>query len=247
MDLQQTKILLEKINTLYKSIGLDEGAIASIERDLMLSYIRQLYQSFLDVDATPETTTRSKSKPSVKSNNAPELEIVNPEPEPPKKQYSPPRIIEIPDSIRDMESTSARPATPAPPPPKPKPEPRPEPKPSPEPVAPQPETKNTASNARVESLFKMGAAKELSDKLSLQPVSDLNKAMAINDRLLYTNDLFDKNKNAMDNALKLLNQFPSMAEAKSLLVNLANQYDWMDEEKVETAQAFIKLVNRRYA
>ena len=50
MDLQHAKILLEKINALYKSISADENRVSSIERDLMLSYIRQLYDSFLEVE-----------------------------------------------------------------------------------------------------------------------------------------------------------------------------------------------------
>ncbi len=250
MDLQQTKILLEKINALHKSISLDEGAIAGIERDLMLSYIRQLYESFLDVEATAGTGKKAKptATTTTKSARGPELEIVEREstPEPPKKQYTPPRIIEIPDSIREMDQPASKATPPPPPPPKHKPEPEPQVKATPEPT-PEPAAKNTASNPKIESLFKIGATKELSDKLSQQPISDLNKAMAINDRLLFVNDLFDKNKNAMDNALRLLNQFSSMTEAKSLLVNLANQYDWTDEEKAETAQSFIKLVQRRYA
>ncbi len=250
MDLQQTKILLEKINALHKSISLDEGSIANIERDLMLSYIRQLYESFLDVDTKASIGTKVKaSSTSAKLSKGPELEIVEPQPtpEPPKKQYSPPKIIEIPDSIREMDHAPRR-STPPPPPPAPKPEPEPQVKrkPEPEPV-PQPAAISTASNAKVQSLFKTGAAKELSDKLSLQPIADLNKAMAINDKLLYINDLFDKNRSAMDSAVSLLNQFSSMEEAKSLLINLANQYDWTDEEKFETAQSFIKLVQRRYA
>jgi hypothetical protein len=51
MDSQQARILLEKINALQKSIGLDEGDISGIERDLMLSYIRQLYETYLHGDS----------------------------------------------------------------------------------------------------------------------------------------------------------------------------------------------------
>ena len=50
----------------------------------------------------------------------------------------------------------------------------------------------------------------------------------------------------MNDSLELLNKFNSFDEAKSLLANLANQNDWVDEEKADTARAFIQLVRRRY-
>ena len=51
MNLSQAKTQLEKIIALYKSMSADEKNISTIERDLMLSYIRSLYENFLD--ATP--------------------------------------------------------------------------------------------------------------------------------------------------------------------------------------------------
>jgi hypothetical protein len=54
MTLQNTKILLDKINALHKSIETDVQ-ISGIERDLMLSYTRQFYEAFLLMgnDQTP--------------------------------------------------------------------------------------------------------------------------------------------------------------------------------------------------
>ena len=62
MDIKKTKILLEKINSLYKSIRLDDGPLAGIERDLMLSYLRQLYDEFqqpAETGATRENTEKT--------------------------------------------------------------------------------------------------------------------------------------------------------------------------------------------
>ena len=70
--------------------------------------------------------------------------------------------------------------------------------------------------------------------------------MAINDRLLYTNDLFGKDNNALNAALKQLNELSSMDQAQPLLEELAEQYSWTDDEKSDTAMSLIKLVRRRY-
>jgi len=215
MDLQQAKILLEKINSLYKGMSMDKNHVASIERDLMLSYIRQLYASFLDLEALSDQTTAASPPPVVKK-------------QPPK-----PRIIEIPDSLKEME--------PAPPP---KADPPPPPKPEPKPTGKA--AKSNAEPSSFELLFEYKQARELSEKLSERPISDLTKAFAINDRLLYTNELFSKDQSAFSESLKLLNKFESMDEAKSLLINLADQYQWTDDEKLDSARTFIKTIRRRY-
>jgi len=250
MNVQQAKILLEKINSLYKSIGMDDGEIASIERDLMLSYIRQLYESFLD---TGETIVAKSRGTKVKQN--PDFEITNePTPKPAVKKYTPPRIIEIPDTVKESPAPAPVKKQAPPPPPPPKPEPKPASTPAPEPVAPPPPkpapapkpTAKSTADPEVRSLFVFKEAKELSEKLSAQPVQDLTRSMAINDRLLYTNDLFAKDNNALNAALKQLNELGSMDEAQPVLEEFAKKHAWTDEEKVDTAMAFIKLVRRRY-
>lgn len=253
MNLQQAKILLEKINSLYKSISMDDGPIASIERDLMLSYIRQLYENFKQLD--PGETVVAKSR-GAKVKQNPDFEITNePTPKPAVKKYTPPKIIEIPDTVKETPAPApVKKQTPPPPPPPPKPEPA--PAPAPEPVAPpkpkpapapkpKPKAKSTA-DPKVRSLFVFKEAKELSEKLSAQPVKDLTRSMAINDRLLYTNDLFAKDNNALNAALKQLNELGSMDEAQPVLEEFAKIHAWTEEEKVDTAMAFIKLVRRRY-
>ena len=50
----------------------------------------------------------------------------------------------------------------------------------------------------------------------------------------------------LNETLKLLNKFESMDEARGLLINLAERYDWLEEERKPVAQGFIKLVRRKY-
>ncbi|MCB0570268.1 MAG: hypothetical protein KDC66_10910 [Phaeodactylibacter sp.] len=247
MNLKQANILLDKINALYKSISMDENAIASIEKDLMLSYIKQLYELFLQLEpgSAPPRTENPAAAPQ--------------EIQPPKRTYKPPRIIEIPDALK---STSQSP-TPSPipdPVPRPEPQPNPEPDPRPEPQPPRPETPTppqarnpevkienfNPANKEIAGLFEFRAASDLSEKLSERPVNDLTKALAINDRLLYMNELFGKDLNTLNDTLSLLNKYDNMDQAKGLLAKLAGQYNWIDEERLGIAKDFIKLVRRRY-
>ncbi len=227
MNAQQAQILLEKINALWRSMNVTPGAMSAIERDLMLSYIRQLYEVFLNGAPAPAP------KP------------VQAAPAQPQARNEPPK------PAAPQEIPVERPAPPAEPAPQPAVQPPPQvitpppPKPQPSPQAAKTHAVSKPASA-FENLFNLKNSGDLSDKLSRQPIADLTKAFAINDRLLYINDLFGKDQNAFVESVRLLDRFQNMAEAKGLLINLADQYNWLDEERSETAQAFVQLVQRRY-
>jgi len=238
MDFHQSTIVLEKINSLHKSLQAGGGQVAPIERDLMLSYIRQLYETVLNpMGASAPAPAAPAPKPEEP-----------PAPVAPQRKPAPPKIIEIPDTLKDLAPPTPQPVRQAPPAPAPKvvevapPPPAPR---APEP-APQP-AKTEKISAKVEALFSFQQARELSDKLGDRPITDLTKAMAINDRLQYMNELFGKDADSMTETLKLLNKFENLDQARSLLMSVAEQYHWADEEKIDTAKDFIKLIRRRYS
>lgn len=240
--MQQAKILLEKINALQRSISLNKGAIAPIERDLMLSYIRQLYEAFLDMDESATT----KTQPVIKTEEI-KIESSRQEIEPSRPTYTPPKVDTPPPPIVKEEPIIIREVAPPPPvisnyqptyqPPVSMPTPPPAPK----------QYSNNSNNSKINALFDFKQSNDLSERLSARPVSDLTKAFAINDRLLYINSLFGKDADSFNESLKLLNKFERIEEAKSLLISLAEQYDWTQEERLEIAQAFVKTVRRRYS
>lgn len=231
MDFQQSKKLLDKINALHQSISFEEENISSIERDLMLSYIRQFYESFLNTH--PETLS-DPARNAIKKARIKKETGTNA-----TEEYAPPPKVKVPEPVKEIEFEVT---PPPPPPPVVKEEPKIE---IPEPPKPAPVSKPAASG-KFRSLFDNKEASELSEKLSLQPVADINKAIAINDKLLYVNDLFGKDPNAYSAAMIRLNNFNTMDEARDLLEQFAQSHDWLEEEKQDTARAFIKIVRRRY-
>ena len=239
MDLQQAKVLINKINSLFKGMEGGNQEPSSIERDLMLSYVRALYEEFLNVRS--DLPTEKKPIRSTETGSSePAFEVIAPKA---PKKVSKPKIIEVPDSLKDLKPT---------PPPKPKAKPKPVKKAPPKPVAkPEPQYQKAAAPTpekakKYNSLFEFKAAKELSEKLGERRIDDLTKSMAINDRLLYMNELFGKDFNSLNETLKVLNKYEDLDNAKGLLINLAERFDWLDEERVPIAQNFIKLVRRKY-
>jgi hypothetical protein len=238
MNLTQAKTQLEKIIALYKSMSADEKNISAIERDLMLGYIRSLYENFLD--STP--TVESRATANVVSTPVPPKQVTVETPPPPVVVAPPPPkpiVVEAPPP----------PVYVAPPPVVEAPRITPPPPPAPEPVrykAPTPSVTSSGS-AEIDALFETSSDKELSDRLSNTPINDLTKAFGLNDRLLMQNELFANNKAVFDEILKDLNNASSFDSAKGYLIDFAKRYNWaVNPERQKHAKSFIKMVIRRF-
>lgn len=244
MDSKKANQLLERVNALHRSLhpsAAEDPEISAIERDLMLSYLRQLYELYLaesPLPASTTTTTPTKTK-------LPPAEMPSPvaaaETTPSAAPVAPPAAPQTPPSAPAAAPPSAEapiirtplaeaPTTPPPssytPPPAP--------------------SSFKASHPKLAQLFAQPATKELSERLAQQPLKDLTRALTINNRVQYANTLFGGNSDLMNSVLLRLNQLESMASARPDLEELALEFNWTEEEKIPVAQDFIKLVNRRY-
>ncbi|MEL6865176.1 MAG: hypothetical protein AAFP19_12185 [Bacteroidota bacterium] len=265
MDLQQAKIILEKINRLYKSMVLDEKHVDVFEQDLMLSYIRQLYSSFSDEDIKkisranrPQPLTELSPPPPPPATTKPVQRVVRevappppPKPVAPKVEVAPPPPAPVTPPPAPVTPPPAPVASPTPKAPAPKVEEAPVvvAKPAAPPVkkvVERPSTKGVDLSEYAD-LFEQKEAKELSEKLSEQPIKDLSKAMGLNDKYLTLNELFGGDQKVFDETIKALNGMSNFDEAKAYLAaNIAGKYDWSNKNKKKKARHFIKLVRRRY-
>ena len=247
MDLLKTKIYLDKLNREFARLSKDPDNIVRIDVDIAASYVRQLYDAVLS-DAVAVATP-----------------VARPEPPVPTRRPAAPRPPQVEEPVR-------RPAIPVPVPPPPVPAvmapeppvrevPRPAAPPpvmveeNPAPAAPpEPEVVVQAKapvaasvSVEAEELFEEKQARELSEKLSELPIPDLKKAIALNDRLLLTRELFSGDGQAFDAALTALNSYTQFTDAKAyLLDHCVIRYGWLDKKRIGTAKNFIKLVRRRY-
>ena len=225
MDTKKAGQLLDRINALHKSLTLvyDED-MSSIERDLMLSYLRRLYDLYhapaaVKVKASAPTPPPAPTPPAPPK---PTPVVATPPPPSPPAPVAPVRQPEPPAPVAPPAAVQ----------------------PAPAPLAVTPPTKKVP--AKIAKLFSQPEARELSERLSRQPVKDLTRALTINDRVQFSNVLFGGNADLMNSVLKRLNTYADLDEAKPDLVDLAEQFDWSEGESVEVAQNFIKLVSRRY-
>ncbi|MEZ4910900.1 MAG: hypothetical protein R2774_08560 [Saprospiraceae bacterium] len=102
-------------------------------------------------------------------------------------------------------------------------------------------------DAKLKELFADEAITDLSDKLSLTHIPDLRKSMGINEKIFTQQELFNNSATLMTETLEVLNNMPSFAEAKTYLVeNLIYSQNWLSEQKIKKAATFVKLVKRHF-
>jgi len=116
---------------------------------------------------------------------------------------------------------------------------------------PQPENaqKNiNDSTARPESLNeKLKQSKiELSDRLTESPVKDLKKAIGVNDRFLFINDLFRGDEAMYERSIKTINNFSIYPEAQYWIEReLKVKIGWKESDPM--VKQFDQLIKRRFS
>jgi hypothetical protein len=100
-------------------------------------------------------------------------------------------------------------------------------------ITPQPA--EPLSDNGLAHLFIWQEPSNLAERLASQAITNLSfSTFSMNERLLYTNDLFGKNN------------FTHFDQAKVFLLNIGRQHDWHKEERKEAAKSFINTVRRRF-
>jgi hypothetical protein len=87
---------------------------------------------------------------------------------------------------------------------------------------------------------------ELGSVLKETPIRDLRKAIGINDRFVFINELFRGDENMYERSIKTINSFGALGEAEFWIQReLKTKIGW--NEGNETVQHFDQLVRRRFA
>jgi hypothetical protein len=87
---------------------------------------------------------------------------------------------------------------------------------------------------------------ELAQKLQDVPIRDLRKAIGINDRYLFINELFSGDEAMFERSVKTLNQFSILPEAEFWMQReLKLKLAWNEDAPI--VQQFIQLVRRRFS
>ncbi|NJC26693.1 hypothetical protein [Neolewinella antarctica] len=287
--------LLRRITALHKSLHLEEGGhVTSMERDLMLNYLRDLHEIYASGSvaspvpgsdkltfATPLTPAKNHRADQPLPPPAPKL--VPQTPAVPASVTAPPKVSVPPQppqiQHRPAYNVHTQPTETPAPAPAPREMERAPSAPSTTPVVAQtsdasaPNIASSSSAPAVVSFAKVAEStptptrpaqaaattKDGDKKLKVlfesrgptsrfgrQPISDLTRALSINNRILFSRDLFGNDNEMLNTTLAQLNTCQDLADAKPLVTSLARRFNWTEEKRMETAQEFIEIVRRRY-
>ncbi len=85
----------------------------------------------------------------------------------------------------------------------------------------------------------------LGEKLKRSKINDLREAIALNQKFLFMNELFDGDKAKYDLVLEKINGCETLIEAKAFLTSeIASYSDWDDES--EAVEQFNTLIERKF-
>ena len=239
MNIKKIEKQLRKINQLFETIK-EEGEVSGIEKDLMLSYVRGLYEKMIEPqdDNEKNSVVEKISKPKAKK-ELPKVKITEP------KQDNIADVVFQEVEEADYSNSNTEKST--------------QPVSSHSNTAYQaPEVKTHEIQKPVETLkkeipqdlldlFKSDNGSELSDKLSRSPILDLTKCMGINEKIFTVQELFGGDSALFTKAMESLDKFTSLEQARDYLVeHVAIDQNWTADGNLKKAAKFIKLISRRY-
>lgn len=246
MDLTKAQRLLLKIQAFLEHGNGNE--LSRLEKDLMKSYILQLY----DTVTTEEKETHHHDLPKHVEIPTPKVHVPEhthvyipepPRPEPVKPFIPEPVIMKAKEIPVEIHVPAVEPVVIAP---------KPEYFPTAEPVKEttpvyKPIPLPTDNAEAMEKLFHIPVNEDLPSRFSHVPIESIESGMGLNERIFTLNELFGGNKGLFDATCTQLNGLSSFSDAKRLLMNgPARQFDWTDPKRIKMAEEFIRIVVRRY-
>lgn len=213
------------------------GKLPSIERDILLAKLATTYEEIL-LEKEPLTTKIEGKQPAASEKTAePQVKSIVNHTETPKTDATEtvqPRSIDLPKHQPKTDNIDIR-STPKTAPP----------------LAPQNHEESSAILAdkyqgkrkfRNELIAEQHQKIDMQSKLQNKPITDLAKAIGINDKFLFIKELFGGDADLYNQTIKHLNQAVDLNEA---IIYIHENFDWDADN--ETAMAFIDLVRRKFA
>jgi hypothetical protein len=206
-------------------IAIEKGKLSPIERDLVLDKIRRVYNDIIfEKPAVPPVAQEPKVSlgrevivvQSERVEMVNQQEAVKPKEEPvvPKVEVKAekPKILNVEPKVEVSQ--------------------------------PQPQGEILADKFKDNRKYRnesIGSSKkDVASKMQNKPITDLTKSIGINDKFLYTKELFGGNAELYKNTINTLNEFSDINDA---LIYVQENFHW--DENNEAASQLLELVRRK--
>lgn len=231
--------LVEIVAIIDKALA--AGKLPPIERDLLLAKLAEIYEGILLEKGNSEIKSEEKPQRNAEGKDAaPKTNITVKEVVPPKSIQAKGGTLseKVEPSITEPKSANVGA------------------KPNPATVT---KSSNTSQNQednlailadkfkgkhkfRNEVIAEQHQKIDMQSKLQNKPITDLSKAIGINDKFLFTKELFGGDPDLYNQTIKRLNHATDLNDA---IIYIHENFDW--EADNETAMTFIDLVRRKFS
>jgi hypothetical protein len=213
--------------------------LSRIEMDLLMGKVRGLYDKLISMDRHYPYANRPPQEEVPPEYNPPRQQPAAKEPTPssveqkPQEQekQTPPKPKPTPETSQELQSQPASEATW---------------KGSennkgdtPEIVADKYQNSRTF---RHDDLASKQPQNNLSSRMQSKPITDLSKAIGLNDKFLFIRELFEGDKDRYHEAIQIINEMPNYQEAEAYI---RQRFEW-SEDKPEVVR-FMDLVRRKFS
>jgi hypothetical protein len=224
--------ILKELNNIKNQL-INMGSLPAIEKDILLSQIRELYTMVLEAGTLKEELDESFELETAAENTSGGAREGSRQEKMPAAEGETGRNVSAKDQVPDPGAGADEPPPPGKTAPKQK-----EKKPSPEILAEKYQAGKSFINER---LAQANGKKDLSSKLQSKPIEDIAGALGLNDKYKLIRDLFSGNPEIFEETVDRLNQASNFNEAfKYINAN----FDWEMED--ESVQLLLDLVRRKF-
>lgn len=242
MNFSKSKILFNRLNTLFESAENFGQKFSTLERDLFLQYMRELYEevSRPDAEYNPPISTEKPVRTetsgaiipvqSIKASEGTLEQVISSIESTSVHTIEKPQVFSQNNSngFRASDTGSSKITE----------------------VRTESHDRHEGNHLKpeFEDLFNIDQGKEQDNRFGYTAISDIGRSMGINDRILTINELFKGNQVLFNECISRLNTFGTYDEAVRFLSNgFADKFEWNSLGRKAKAQVFLKLVKRRYA
>ena len=224
MDFKKSKVLLKKINAIYESGEAFNHEFSSLEKDLLLQYLREFYECItnpIDVATNAMVHNGSSEKVETKNDHV-TSKIIEPQPARSKEELTlTTTSSNVSHAIEESVATTK--------------------------VVAEIQEPSAQLGEDVAELFIEKDPMDLSNRFANQPINDVAKAMGINERILTINELFGGDQQAFLSIVNRLNNAENFEAASHILENdVIGRFEWTKSSRQKKAKIFIQLVRRRF-
>lgn len=93
----------------------------------------------------------------------------------------------------------------------------------------------------IDFISKQTRTEDFASRLQQKPIADINEAIGLGEKLLYINELFDKNPTKYADSVKEMNGFTRLDDA---MAYINSNFSWNTEK--ETTISFLEIVKRKF-